>query len=376
MSKLDRYFLSLLTGPFAIFSLILIGIYWVTRAIGLFDQLIGDGQSVGVFFEIMLLFLPQVVAISLPVVAFAAALYVANRLQSDSEMLVFQAAGCSPARLLRPFLIFGLLIMLLAASLSNYLVPVSQSRLFERLAELSEDMASRMVVGGRFLHPRDNVTFFVRELDENGALVDLFLHDQRDAGRDVTYTAHKAILFRKDDAARLVMFNGLIQTFDRDAQLLSKIQFDEFVFDIGSLTAGAAVRPRQVRDYSTLEALFPTPEMLRETGATAAAFKLEAHRRIEQPLQSLIYPLIGMLVLLSGSFSRFGVLRQMLAAVGAVIFLSLFSAPIRDMVAADAGLWWLIYLPDAGGAALVLWLLRRNQKPRRRRRAAAAEATA
>ena len=58
MAKLDRYILSQLMGPFAIFALTLIGIYWVGRAIGLFDQLIGDGQSVGVFLEIMILFLP------------------------------------------------------------------------------------------------------------------------------------------------------------------------------------------------------------------------------------------------------------------------------------------------------------------------------
>ncbi|MCA8869018.1 MAG: LPS export ABC transporter permease LptF [Rhodobacteraceae bacterium] len=356
MAKLDRYILSQLMGPFAIFALTLIGIYWVGRAIGLFDQLIGDGQSVGVFLEIMILFLPQVVAIVLPVVSFAAAIFVANRLHSESEMVVIQAAGVSPMRLLWPFALFGLMVAMLAGALSHYLVPASQIRLEQRQQELSQDMATRLIVGGRFLHPSENVTFFVRDVLDDGSLEDIFLHDQRPQGRDITYTADKAILFRRADDARLVMFDGLIQTFDKENQLLTKIQFDEFVFDIATLTGAHEGMVRRVHEYSTLAALYPTEAMLRATGATKAEFKLMAHKRLEQPLQSLVYPMIGFAVLLLGSFSRFGVLRQILAAVALVVLLSTLSVPLRDMMQRNIALWWLIYVPDVLGL-LAVWLM-------------------
>ena len=132
MARLDRYILSQLIGPFAIFSLILIGVYWLGRAIGLFDQLIGDGQSLSVFIEIMALFLPRVVAIVLPVVSFAASVYVCNLLHSESEMVVLQSSGLSPVRLMRPFLIFSLLVAVFAGVLSHYLVPVSLIQLGQR----------------------------------------------------------------------------------------------------------------------------------------------------------------------------------------------------------------------------------------------------
>lgn len=349
--------LSQLTGPFAIFALILIGVYWVGRAIGLFDQLIGDGQSVVVFIEIMILFLPQVIAIVLPVVTFAAAIYVANRLHSESELVVVQAAGVSPLSMLKPFFVFGLLIAIFAGVLSHFLVPLSAVLLEDRQAELSRDMASRLIVGGRFIHPSDNVTFFVREVGADGALKDLFLHDQRAEGRDITYTAHKAILFRQDDDARLVMFDGLIQTFDENENLLSKIQFDEFVFDIGTLTGAKSGVRRRIKEYSTLEALSPTPAMLAATGASVSDFVSEAHQRIEQPLQSLIYPMVGFAVLLLGGFSRFGVMRQIFGAVFLVVFLSALAVPMRDMLRKDISLWWLIYVPDILGLALVFLLM-------------------
>jgi len=368
VARLDRYILSQLMGPFALFALILIGIYWIGRAIGLFDQLIGDGQSITVFLEIMLLFLPQVVAIVLPVVSFAAAIYVSNRLHSESEMVVMQAAGFTPARMIRPFVIFGLLVAVFASTLSHYLVPVSQVRLDVRQREMAQDMASRLIVGGRFLHPSDNVTFFVREIDPEGGLLDIFLHDQRPQEQDVTYTAHKAILFRNEDDARLVMFDGLIQTFDKKAQLLSKIQFDEFVFDIGTLTGTKDTLLRKLSEYSTFAALFPTEEMLVDSGLTVTEFRIAAHKRIEQPLQSLVYPMIGMAVLMLGSFSRFGVFRQVLAAIGVVVALSILSVPMRDMMRQNLSFWWMIYVPDLLGLIIVYLMLR---KPTGRTRARA-----
>jgi len=374
LAKLDRYILSQLMGPFAIFSLILIGVYWVGRSIGLFDEMIGNGQSVLAFFQIMILFLPQLVSFVLPVVAFAAAIYVSNRLHSESEMVVMQAAGLTPYRIFRPFLIFAFLVSLLASILSNYLVPVSLLRLSEKQHELSQDMASRMIGSGKFIHPIANVTFFVREVTNNGSLLNIFLFDQRSSERDVTYTANKAVLFNVGGAPRLVMYDGLIQTLEKKHQLLSKVQFKEFVFDVGALVGKKANGKRSQEEFSTLSLLFPTKADLAATGRSAADLGLVAHRRIEQPIQSLIYPLIGMTVLLLGGFSRFGMMRQILMAVAIVIFLSALSVPFRGMMQRDPVLWWLIYVPDLLGAfAIFLMLFKgtRNTSSRYRRRMAA-----
>ncbi|NOX39966.1 MAG: LptF/LptG family permease [Alphaproteobacteria bacterium] len=360
MAKIDRYILSQLMGPFAIFSLILIGIYWVARAIGLFDTLIGDGQSIGVFVGIITLFLPQVVAIVLPVVSFAAAIYVSNRLHSESEMVIFQAAGFTPYRLARPFLVFGLLVATLASALSHYLVPASIARLEQRQREVSQDVATRLIVGGKFVHPSQDVTFFVRKVSKDGSLVDIFLFDQRPDQRDITYTAHKAVLLKSDDNARLVMFDGLIQTFDAKNLLLTKIQFDQFVFDIGSLATGSDARPPKIRDYSTLASLFPTPKMLKDTSASAAQFRLQAFLRLEQPLQSLVYPLIAMAVLMLGNFSRFGVFRQIMGAIALVVTLSILAVPLRDVAANRSGLQWVVFIPDILGLLAVYVMLRRS----------------
>ena len=73
MARFDRYMLSQLLVLFGFFSLILVLIYWINRAVRLFDRLIADGQSAWVFLELTSLSLPGIIRIVLPLSAFVAA---------------------------------------------------------------------------------------------------------------------------------------------------------------------------------------------------------------------------------------------------------------------------------------------------------------
>ena len=51
MAKFDRYMLSQFLILFSFFALFLVAIFWINRAVVLFDRLIGDGQTALVFLE-------------------------------------------------------------------------------------------------------------------------------------------------------------------------------------------------------------------------------------------------------------------------------------------------------------------------------------
>src|SRR6056297_2753879 len=99
IGRFDRYLLSQLLMLFGFFALVLVLVYWVNRAVVLFDQLIANGQSALVFLEFSALTLPNVIRIVLPIAAFAGTLYVTNKLSSESELVVVQATRFSPWRL-------------------------------------------------------------------------------------------------------------------------------------------------------------------------------------------------------------------------------------------------------------------------------------
>ena len=113
MARVDRYMLSQFLLLFGFFALVLVALFWINRAVVLFDRLIGDGQSALVFLEFTALGLPKLITTVLPIATFAGAVYVTNRMTSESEMTVLKAAGTSPWRLARPVLVFGLCVGLM-----------------------------------------------------------------------------------------------------------------------------------------------------------------------------------------------------------------------------------------------------------------------
>ena len=168
IGRFDRYILAQLVMLFGFFALVLVLVYWVNRAVILFDQLIANGQSAIVFLEFTALSLPNVIRVVLPIAAFAGSVYVTNRLMSESELVVVQATGFSPWRLMRPVLAFGVIVFLMSSILAHLLVPISQARLSDRSAEIAENMTARLLSEGRFppsrrrghlLHPRDLVAW-------------------------------------------------------------------------------------------------------------------------------------------------------------------------------------------------------------------------
>ncbi len=45
MPRIDRYILGQLLTLFGFFALVLVSVYWINRAVSLFDDLLNDGQT-------------------------------------------------------------------------------------------------------------------------------------------------------------------------------------------------------------------------------------------------------------------------------------------------------------------------------------------
>ncbi|MEX0309834.1 MAG: LptF/LptG family permease, partial [Tateyamaria sp.] len=235
MVRIDRYMLSQLLWLFGFFSLILVAIFWITRAVQLFDRLIGDGQTALVFLEFSALGLPRLITTVLPIATFAAAIYVTNRLNNESELTVMMSTGTSPWRLARPVAVFGLISALMMSVLSHVLVPTASAQLSEREIEISRNVTSRLLTEGAFLSPASGVTFYTRAIDDEGVLKDVFLADRRAPDERVIYTASEAYLVRSDEGTSLIMVDGLSQRLSIPDSRLSTGKFQDFSFDISSL---------------------------------------------------------------------------------------------------------------------------------------------
>lgn len=367
MARFDRYMLSQLLLLFGFFSLVLVSVYWINRAISLFDQLLGDGQTALVFLEFTLLALPYVIMTVLPISAFVAAIYVTNRLSGDSEMVVMQTAGASTWRIGRSVIFFGIIVALLVSVLAHYLVPSARTELAGRSAEVSRDITARFLKEGQFIHPASGITVYVRTITERGEMEELFLEDARDPGATVTYTAERALLVRADTGPRLVMFNGLAQTFTAQTGRLSTIEFADFAYDIGALIKTGARGIRDLRELPTPVLLNPSQADLDSARGELADFLHHGHERFARPLLAIVVPFMGFAALMVGGFSRFGVWRQVLLAVVLIIVVQLVSNASEQVARDDARLWWMAYLAPLTGMGLTAILLAASSMKKIRR---------
>ena len=366
MSHLDRYILRQIAGPFLFFVMVFTGIVWLSQSLRIIDTVVNNGQSAGVFLEFTVLLLPMVMTIVLPVAAFAASLYAINRLLTDSEIVVMIASGLSGLALLRPVMIFGSVAMLALGVVTIYLLPVSKSAMQSRISEVRGDVAAAFLREGAFVSPTTDVTIYLREMGRAGEMLGVFVHDERDADRIVTYTARRAVLLQENATSQLVMFDGVAQTVEggRPAEdSLSVLRFDRLSYDLSQLTGGGGPRRRKPSEFFL-------PRLLGagagETGPhSLGQFRAEGHDALSAPLYALALPLLGAAFIISAGFRRQGFALRILLAAVAGLGLRLAGLAAKAATSGEAALWPALYLPPALGIAVAVWLLTRPSAARR-----------
>lgn len=363
MARFDRYMLSQLVLLFGFYGLVLVLLFWVNRAVLLFDRLIANGQTALVFLEFSAMILPGVIVFIIPIASFAAAVSVTNRLNSESELVVAQAAGFGPFRLARPVLVFGLLTSLFLLVLTHVLVPMSQLRFAERNAEIAENITARFLTEGSFVHPSEGITLYIREISAAGELYDIFLSDERDAAEHYTYTARRALIVKTDMGPRLFMFDGLAQVINADTRRLTTTQFEELTYNVSALISGTPGGQRYVSQISTSELLNPPQSTLDETGQTRAALRAEGHFRNAQAIYSAVTAMAGFSMLIVAGFSRFGLWRQVVIALAVVALLQTLDNTMLDVARRSDGALGLVYLASAVGALFNIAVLYFATKP-------------
>ncbi len=356
MARFDRYMLSQFMVLFGFFSLVLVSIFWINKAVRMFDRVISDGQSAWVFAELTALTLPAVIGVVLPIATFASAVYVTNRLSTESELTVMQATGYSPWRMARPVLYYGLIVAAMMTLLAHVLVPLSLQQLEVRRGEVSSNITAKLLTEGEFLHPAAGVTFYIREITPEGELRNVFLSDRRRADAPATYTSAKAYLVQQGGGTKLVMLNGLAQNVEATGQRLFTTHFDDFSYDISRLVSQSALNVDRI-------AFALTPDLIRDPAGVAERTNVSLgtavsmlHGRFVQAMLCVVAALVGFATLLQGGFSRFGVWRQIVTALVLLIGVKLVEGAVAGPVLAAPQMWPMLYLPILVGGVLS-WLL-------------------
>ena len=365
MSRFDRYLFTQYFLMFGFFSLILLLIYWINKAIALFDNLISDGQTFLVFLEFSILTIPPIIPIVAPLAAFAAAIFVTNRLKNDSELTIMQATGFSPLRLSRSIFLFGLVVTIILMIISHYLIPKSNNILLKRQNEVASSLNAKLLKVGSFIHPQNGVTFYIGGISTSGVIEDVFVLDERNKDREIIVTSKSGYLITNNNNPILVLKDGIVQNYDLKSTNLSTIHFQDLSYDLTSWSVKERMsKSKLLLTYSSFD-LFKDPELVSIlTDSSPISVLEELHSRILTPLLALIAALIGFSALMIGDYSRFGASKQISVGIVILILIKLSESYGNELMLKSQGNWLALYLPVLIGILIFsfMMLLASNQK--------------
>jgi lipopolysaccharide export system permease protein len=230
MSLLSRYLIRLHAGPFFFALGAVTGIMLLNQVAKRLGDLLGKGLPWSVIIEVYALSIPFILALAFPISVLVAVLFGVSRLAGDSEITALSAGGVSLWRILRPLLLAGAALTLVAFLFNDQLLPRSN----HRLATLYSDIARKkptFSLHEQVINEVQRSRFFLRAASIDRAtyaLRDVTIYDLADPDRKRVIYADSGYLALTEDQedAHLTLFSGVMHEFDRsDPKMFQRVAF-------------------------------------------------------------------------------------------------------------------------------------------------------
>ena len=358
MRLIDLYFLKKAVRSFAFFTLIMTLVIWLTLSLRMMDLIVNNGQSARILIEFAVPMLPFVLSVAVPVAALAAVIFTLNQTLTDSEMVVVYATGQGRLSAIRSMMIFGVMVMAILVMMVIVLMPVGQQTVRDRTADIRADVAASLIQDGRFIHPGNGLTVYIREQNGPEDMRSILVHDARDPDRAVTLHARRGALTNSPQGALLILFEGMAQNHDNRTGELSLLQFEKLAYDLSVFSLDPKNRTRKPNEYFFWELLWPEGEL---SDRDRGRFTAQGHDHLTAPLYGLAVVLVASAIMLGGHFSRRGYLWRIVGAALAGVGLRVSGIVIQNTVKANADLWPLMYAPPTLGTIGAIWFLSRGR---------------
>jgi len=217
--------------------------------------------------------------------------YTLNKLSTDSELIVMNAAGMAPWKIFQPFLAVGIVVALLVAAISMYVSPKSLRELRRWATEVRAEVVTSSVQPGRFSVIDGRMTMHIHNRAPNGQLLGVLIDDSRDPKERVTILAEKGSILNSENGTYLILENGTVQRHVATQRDPDFIAFREHAFDLSRLTPTISFIRYSVQERFPWELAFPPADdpLYKEQPGN---FTAELHNRITAPLYPLAFLVI------------------------------------------------------------------------------------
>jgi lipopolysaccharide export system permease protein len=357
MGSIDKYIFRTTLASFALVLVSLTGVIWITQALRGIDLMTSQGQTIVTFLGITSLVIPALVLIISPIALMIAISHTLNKLATDSEIIVMNAAGFSPFRLFLPFFHATVVVAIMVAFIAAYLAPDGMRRIKQWDAEITADVLANILQPGRFAQLDQNLTIRIRERQPGGVLVGIFVDDRRDPKERVSIVADHGTVLKNEGGSFLILEDGNLERFEVGKRDPALVAFGRYAFDMSKFSNQGRDVTLGIRERYIWELLSPSPDdpVYQQL---PGQFRAELHDRLMSPIYPFAFAVLTFAFLGAPRTTRqsrnFSIGSSILAVFGlrmagfacSVMAVKSPFAPIIQYlmlaVAIGAGLWIII----------------------------------
>jgi lipopolysaccharide export system permease protein len=359
MSALDRYVFRTTFGAFLLVLISLTTVIWLTHALREIDLMTNQKQTVLVFLGITGLLIPMLMLVIAPIALVVAIGYTLNRLNTDSEIVVMNAAGMSPWRIFRPFLMTTVVVALMVAAVSAYVAPKGLRELRNWATKVKADFVVNVIQPGRFTPIERGLVLHIRERRPDGQLLGIFIDDRRDPKERVTSISDHGEIVETGTGTFLVLITGSVQRLETGRPDPTIVRFERYAFDLSRFTAGPTVQNLGVRERDLWDVAFPDPNDPVYKQAPGQ-FRAELHDRLIAPVYPFAFTVLCFAILGAPRTSRQSREMSMIMALATTAVLRLIGFACNVLAAQSVAAVFVLYASVFIALALGLYAIGRG----------------
>ena len=297
-SILDRYVWKELAPPFFIGVGVFTFFLFIDRIYQLTNLVITKNVPVHLVLSLLGFMLPPFLTLTLPLSLLVAVLLVGGRLAGDFEVTAIRAAGISPLRLFRPFVVFAVLVTGLIMTLTLLVNPWAIGAFQAQLFRILQTRATTGIQERTFTGSFGQIVMYVEEITPSQlGLTGVLVSDERQPQRSRIILAREGRLLTDEAERRLTLrfIDGSINETDMgDPRRFRHTSFSLYDMSLPLDSPLATVtKDEKPERQMGLRALLRTGADLGRQGQIVTPYYVEFHKRFALPVAALVFTLVG-----------------------------------------------------------------------------------
>ncbi len=301
MNSIERYIAFLLFRYFAVTALGFGLFAAFVKSKQLFDLITDYGINLVTFGSLLFLFLPILLSLIIPASLLIAVIWLFWRLADDNELVALRGAGLSYWGLLKAPILVSILVSIFLYLLLFYVNPLTRDYYSKLQLSAQSKFSISLIQEGQFNSLSDDITLYVKEVDDNFLFREIFIYDGRvgDDGSNygITIIADEGQLYENPEGFRLEARNGSYQTIEEGR--LHSISFDEYSvnWDTQGTHLQCLSKASDISSFDLVRILFVSSSETYDDSYLSSLWS-EFHNRLAFPLLSPLFCLFACYIML------------------------------------------------------------------------------